>query len=140
LCMKPLIMAASLAVDSALGVVYFPLAASLTPSNEDLEEFGVFSGDDTSTRTHSLADYAATLLVAVVVAVFSEIVCPAGYACILSSALAVGLAAIPGAQERFPAGEALGWPLLYIYFASAGFTVGAVEFPTLLKFSPLIDF
>eukprot|EP00439_Symbiodinium_sp_Y106_P037835 s3266_g4.t1 len=140
LCMKPLIMAASLAVDSALGVVYFPLAASLTPSNEDLEEFGVFSGDDTMTKTHSLADYAITLSVALVVAVISEIICPEGYACILSSAVAVALAAIPGAQERFASGEALGWPLLYIYFASAGFTVGAVEFLTLIKFSPLIDF
>ena len=35
--MRPLIVAASLAVDSALGIVYFPLAASLTPQGDTTE-------------------------------------------------------------------------------------------------------
>lgn len=136
--MKPLIVAASLAVDSAVGVVYFPLAASLTPKNTEATE--VVTETTRLPNSWSLTDCASTFLVALAIAFLSHQFSPAGYACITSSILAVLLATLPQAEERWPAGEMLGWPLMYIYFAAAGFTVGAVPGETLLRFSPLIDF
>eukprot|EP00435_Cladocopium_sp_Y103_P008048 s792_g2.t1 len=140
---KPLIVAASLAVDSAVGVVYFPLAASLTPKNTEATE--VVTTETTRlpsspwglTESRLQEDCASTFLVALAIAYLSHQFSPAGYACITSSVLAVLLATLPGAAERWPAGEMLGWPLMYIYFAAAGFTVGAVPGATLLRFSPL---
>lgn len=138
--MKPLIVAASLAVDSAVGVVYFPLAASLTPKNTEATEVVTTETTRLPSSPWGLTDCASTFLVALAIAYLSHQFSPAGYACITSSVLAVLLATLPGAAERWPAGEMLGWPLMYIYFAAAGFTVGAVPGATLLRFSPLIDF
>jgi len=141
--MKPLIIAASLAVDSALGVFYFPLAASLTPKNpaeDDKSQAKSAEVATTSSRKGTFIDCASTFLVALAIAFLSHQFSPPGYACITSSVLAVLLATLPNAGEHWPAGEVLGWPLLYIYFAAAGFTVGAVPGSTLLRFSPLIDF
>lgn len=49
-------MAASLAVDSALGIVYFPLAASLTPQGHTSE-----TQSDDPARPLELSDYASCL-------------------------------------------------------------------------------
>ncbi|CAJ1436560.1 unnamed protein product, partial [Effrenium voratum] len=136
LAMKPMIIAASLAVDSALGLIYFPVAASITPTSDE-EEAG--SGGSSS-ASPSLVDCASTLLVALGVAFVADQISPRGYACITSSVLAVALGSLPGAAERYPAGEALGWPILYIYFAAAGFMVGSIPGNTLLRFSALLDF
>eukprot|EP00434_Breviolum_minutum_P021127 symbB.v1.2.018640.t1/scaffold1496.1/size115469/4 len=124
--MKPLIIAASLAVDSALGVFYFPLAASLTPKNPACDDKSQAENADvatTSSRKGTFIDCASTFLVALAIAFLSHQFSPPGYACITSSVLAVLLATLPNAGEHWPAGEVLGWPLLYIYFAAAGFTV-----------------
>ncbi|CAK9030872.1 unnamed protein product [Durusdinium trenchii] len=138
--MKPLIIAASLAVDSALGVIYFPVAASLTPKNSESRGRGATLEEQGRGPEHfSLTESLTTFLVALAIAFLAHQFSPAGYACITSSLLAVLLGTFPAAK-RWPAGEALGWPLLYLYFAAAGFTVGAVPGSTLRRFSPLIDF
>eukprot|EP00913_Durusdinium_trenchii_P035566 g33283.t1 len=134
---KPLIIAASLAVDSALGVIYFPVAASLTPKNSESRGRGATLEEQGRGPEHfSLTESLTTFLVALAIAFLAHQFSPAGYACITSSLLAVLLGTFPAAK-RWPAGEALGWPLLYLYFAAAGFTVGAVPGSTLRRFSPL---
>ncbi|CAK9025574.1 Putative membrane protein YjcL [Durusdinium trenchii] len=118
--MKPLIIAASLAVDSALGVIYFPVAASLTPKNSESRGRGATLEEQGRGPEHfSLTESLTTFLVALAIAFLAHQFSPAGYACITSSLLAVLLGTFPAAK-RWPAGEALGWPLLYLYFAAAG--------------------
>ncbi|CAK9113519.1 unnamed protein product [Durusdinium trenchii] len=110
--MKPLIIAASLAVDSALGVIYFPVAASLTPKNSESRGRGATLEEQGRGPEHfSLTESLTTFLVALAIAFLAHQFSPAGYACITSSLLAVLLGTFPAAK-RWPAGEALGWPLL----------------------------
>eukprot|EP00913_Durusdinium_trenchii_P035567 g33283.t2 len=114
-----------------------PREQGLTPKNSESRGRGATLEEQGRGPEHfSLTESLTTFLVALAIAFLAHQFSPAGYACITSSLLAVLLGTFPAAK-RWPAGEALGWPLLYLYFAAAGFTVGAVPGSTLRRFSPL---
>ncbi|CAE8619965.1 unnamed protein product [Polarella glacialis] len=142
--MQPALVAASLAADSALGLAYFPVAASLTPSSGAEPLLAEDDSSDHSRRSrpsgNSWRAAAFTLLTAASIAIAAEAVALPGYSYIVSSAFAVALAVLPWGASLYPSGELLGWPLLYLYFASAGFTAGSVEATALAAYCPLLVF
>lgn len=156
---QPSLVAAALAADNALGLLYFPLASGLTPREAHgaaLEARGTpavvasNAGGQTSSSaavastcsTHGKwRGVASTLFVGLAVAAAAEVVAPKGFALLLSTVFAVALASVPRVSRHCPAGELLGWPLLYLYFASAGFAAGTSAPPGgLATYGPLMLF
>lgn len=144
LCIPQKMIAVALVVDNIVGLAYFPLASSLTPLASSKTEIGpryitdhCIASDVSGRRWRSAA---LTLLVAGSIALVSEVLAPPRLVCVASTLLAVGLASLPRARSPYPSGEILGLPLLYLYFASAGFSAGRITPSSVLEYSPLLLF
>lgn len=145
------LVATALTVDNIIGLLYFPLASGLMPTcpspptaDEEAEDSSA-----SSARAADLGggvgaawrDAVLTLLVASAIALTSRAVAPAGLVHVASTVLAV-LAATAGARagRPCPSGDGLGQPLLYLYFASAGFAAGRLSPGAMLASVPLLQF
>ncbi|CAK0855818.1 unnamed protein product [Prorocentrum cordatum] len=136
---RSLVAAALAAVGCA--VLNFPLASALTPPSTPNGEGDAGPAEREAPGAEAASAWPRALwtsLLAVALAALAAAVSPAGGAYLVSTALAVAVASIPGAAPLCRPGEALGMPLLYLYFASAGFTAGRLD--GLLRYAPLVAF
>ena len=136
--LSPLPMAAGLAADNLMALIYFPLCAFLGRSDPDPyggsddadEATAAVAGGEDPPRCRPLgaSQLSAALAMGVATVAFARWSSPAGYDLPVAALLAVAAAT---AAPRFiapivDAGEVLGTVCLYVFFATAGWTGGAL--------------
>jgi len=150
----PVLVAAALAGDNLLGLLYFPLASGLMPAatsppaaerEKGQESAGPGEDSGRSGRAGTVWRSAiSTLLLASAIAAVSKALAPPGLVQIAATMLAVVVATASSTRiwhgDVARSGDSLGQPLLFLYFASAGFAAGRLTPGSLLAYAPLLLF
>lgn len=131
----------ALAVDNLVGLAYFPLASSLMPA-------AACDGSGDTPPSPSSAEGVrptwagalSTLLLGGCFSLLADALSPPGMRPItLTIAIVFTATMFPGSLGRFAScGDLLGWPVLYLFFASAGFAAGKISPSMALASGPLL--
>lgn len=130
-------VAAALAVDNVMALVYFPMCAWLgrnqadpaaSPDPPPAGKPEPQDGEPVRTETR-IADQSACLAVAFSVVTFSRHFASTGYDVPLATLITVALATLAprAAAALAPIGDELGTLILYLFFATAGWSGGALR-------------
>ena len=136
--LAPMPMAAALAVDNVMALVYFPLCSWLGRNEADpaargmpesLPEAATTSADGAGAAGSGTAEQSACLALALTIVAASRRMASAGYDVPLATLLTVTLATLAPrlVGPLAPAGDELGTLVLFLFFASAGWTGGAIS-------------